>query len=474
MLSSTVASTRDYAALIGYLQRTELDALGGTLPSPEVSEAARTAVDLRTPLPLWLARIDSIPRAWQAVTADESAPAYLTADVLAGLNGHGVAPYLLVRGEPRRVRLYLGAADQTEGAALRALLLSQYAGAVLWPEAEPDVASDAISRGNLAEQWRAAQQDVQVLRQFLAGCRYVGLVTGIPTPRVEVRGAAGTQLDRLIRGLYGRDWALLVSAIPESDATLVQMQLAVQREQIRVEQEEGFREQRERAGQSVAAYYYRLLDMQQQLLEACLYEGGWWVQAYLCASDAATYQSARALLKSIFSGDDSRIDRLRVLDCPGAGVKAASFSPILVERARSPSPHLAAGSYRTWKYHTLISSHQLSAWIHLPRTEMPGYFIQDVARFDVTSHVPPATPGIAVGTILDRGRDTANPYRLPLADLNKHALVVGITGSGKTNTIFHLLQQLQRLNPPIPFLVIEPAKREYRGRTCGPLPTEPF
>lgn len=465
MLAQGSASSDGYAALIGYLQRAELDALGGRLPTDEIIAAGRTAVDLRTPLPLWLVRVDSIPRSWQASVGDEVAPSYLTADVLAGLCGHGVAPYMLVRGEPQRVRLYLGAADAAEGAALRALLLSQYAGARLWPEGESAAATDAAERERLTRQWRAAQEELETLRRFLASCGHIGLVTGIPAPRLDAQNASGAQLDRLIRGLYGSDWAMLVSAMPERDATLVQMQLAVQREQIRVEQEEGFREQRERAGQSVAAYYYRLLDMQQSLLENCLYEGGWWVQVYLCAPDAATYQGAKALVKSVFSGDDSRVDRLRVLDCPGAAAKAASFSPILVERGRGPSPHLAAGGHHTWKYHTLVSSRQLSAWMHLPRTEMPGYYLQDVARFDVASHVPADVPSISIGGILDRGRNTGNPYRVPLADLTKHALVVGITGSGKTNTVFYLLQQLQRQEPPIPFLVIEPAKREYRALT---------
>lgn len=53
-------------------------------------------------------------------------------------------------------------------------------------------------------------------------------------------------------------------------------------------------------------------------------------------------------------------------------------------------------------------------------------------------------------------------YMVGLKDLSKHCLVVGTTGSGKTNTVFHLIKQLWQMKPPIPFLVIEPAKTEYR------------
>ncbi len=55
-----------------------------------------------------------------------------------------------------------------------------------------------------------------------------------------------------------------------------------------------------------------------------------------------------------------------------------------------------------------------------------------------------------------------------LKHLTRHTLVTGFTGAGKTNTVLYLLNQLwaerQREGlAPIPFLVIEAAKKEYRG-----------
>jgi hypothetical protein len=50
--------------------------------------------------------------------------------------------------------------------------------------------------------------------------------------------------------------------------------------------------------------------------------------------------------------------------------------------------------------------------------------------------------------------------------LTRHAFVPGVTGSGKTNTIFHLLKQAA--GAKIPFLVIEPAKTEYRALLSEP------
>lgn len=66
------------------------------------------------------------------------------------------------------------------------------------------------------------------------------------------------------------------------------------------------------------------------------------------------------------------------------------------------------------------------------------------------------TEGLKVG--LD-----VNGYevRLPLSFFAKHAYISGVPGSGKTFSMKHLVHSLSKAG--IPFLVFEPAKREYRG-----------
>src|SRR5690606_10208819 len=63
-----------------------------------------------------------------------------------------------------------------------------------------------------------------------------------------------------------------------------------------------------------------------------------------------------------------------------------------------------------------------------------------------------------VGEIIDRGRRYPNNrVHLVKKDLNKHTFITGVTGAGKTTTCLNLLLESQ-----LPFLVIEPAKTEYR------------
>lgn len=52
----------------------------------------------------------------------------------------------------------------------------------------------------------------------------------------------------------------------------------------------------------------------------------------------------------------------------------------------------------------------------------------------------------------------------PIELLKKHAFIAGVPGSGKTNTMLHIITQLwKNTYQKIPFLVLEPAKQEYRA-----------
>lgn len=56
------------------------------------------------------------------------------------------------------------------------------------------------------------------------------------------------------------------------------------------------------------------------------------------------------------------------------------------------------------------------------------------------------------------------PICLPVEYLSRHAFFTGAPGSGKTYTMLHILTELKKKN--IPFLVMEPAKKEYRAVLC--------
>ncbi|MEV4069728.1 ATP-binding protein [Nonomuraea fuscirosea] len=114
----------------------------------------------------------------------------------------------------------------------------------------------------------------------------------------------------------------------------------------------------------------------------------------------------------------------------------------------------------------------LAALAGLPRREVPGLRVLESGFFDVTAESNEGATGgdLELGEILDGQDRGVGTFRVPLSTLNRHAFVTGATGSGKSQTVRHLLEQLSRAR--IPWLAIEPAKSEYAamaGRVDDPV-----
>ncbi|MGN0496385.1 MAG: ATP-binding protein [Lachnospiraceae bacterium] len=109
------------------------------------------------------------------------------------------------------------------------------------------------------------------------------------------------------------------------------------------------------------------------------------------------------------------------------------------------------------EYSTFITSEELSVLIELPKEDGIGIPVRENVKFDLAQK---NCGDIILGNILQSKRSTNSYYTMDSNELNRHALIVGLTGGGKTNTIKSLLLEVnQKRN--IPFLVIEPAKKEY-------------
>lgn len=102
----------------------------------------------------------------------------------------------------------------------------------------------------------------------------------------------------------------------------------------------------------------------------------------------------------------------------------------------------------------VLSSDELLPLLRFPTKEFAGFEFIENEEFSLNS---PAQGGMEIGALL-WNKNAASRFYLPEKALNRHAFVCGMTGAGKTNTLFKLLE-----TAAVPFLVIEPVKGEYRA-----------
>lgn len=278
-----------------------------------------------------------------------------------------------------------------------------------------------------------------------------GFVLGVPTPKRPDQADGALQLDRLIRALTGLDWACLLLAEPVAEAaTMAQRNLVIK--ELRTVQAAA---QAEKAPAPLASYYAELLTLAVKAFGSGIDVGMWRTGVYLLGN-STSYHTLASVWRQIFSGDESLPEPVRVFDSAETGQLAVDWALPDVPGSRGP------GHYQhPVQFQTLLTSNQLAAYVHLPQLETCGFKVSTVPVFD---SVPPSVEGaevIALGTVVARSRETNTQYNIDVRDLTRHAFVAGVTGFGKTNTIFHLLEQAAARR--VPFLVIEPAKAEYRS-----------
>lgn len=113
---------------------------------------------------------------------------------------------------------------------------------------------------------------------------------------------------------------------------------------------------------------------------------------------------------------------------------------------------------------SLVSSNELAIHMGLPRNSVPGFpvvehidFGKEIVKYDSNDE----SKKISLGNIFNMGKVIEeNKVELDLESLSMHTFISGATGSGKSNTIYHLLNKL--IIEDIKFMVIEPAKGEYK------------
>ena len=223
-----------------------------------------------------------------------------------------------------------------------------------------------------------------------------------------------------------------------------------------------------------AQEYLTNLRLVERVLDMGTSTGLWRTCTYFAVTEREDYQKLSNAIRMAMGGEYSKPQRIRCIQLPSVGKLISS-----VELIGNIDPQYNYHPVGAWKnpqgrdinlyiyqLESILDSPHLAAMTGVMLEEFPGFYVDDHVTFDTSVRKLPKSVDdrLPLGQIMQAGREDIqivdNPYVFDVSDLNRHALIIGITGGGKTNTSKYLLGEIWRKHKK-PFLVIESAKREY-------------
>nr|WP_319556252.1 ATP-binding protein [uncultured Vibrio sp.] len=194
--------------------------------------------------------------------------------------------------------------------------------------------------------------------------------------------------------------------------------------------------------------------------------GGWLSTAYFVSDSAASSEALSSIFLGLTRGTQSSMEDFALTTWAGKKANAITqWLGLLMHPRLEPSfvgnthiPYLTPA--------TLVSSKEMALQLSLPRRSTSTVVVQETAAFGrkvQTLNADVANTNsrtISLGQVRHLWTDLSQTVELDLDQLTSHTLITGSTGSGKSNTVYGLLDQA--VQQDIPFLVIEPAKGEYK------------
>jgi hypothetical protein len=358
-------------------------------------------------------RLARLSQFWKDGVADETSRLDQSAeDFVAGLFGQSCSWLFLLLGLPAAIQCWYAADSQ----------------------AVDELSLTSLLRSNFSEIHIASEE----FDERLLGClTYSSVLTGTPTLKSKTESRPGGEtLEKLCRNLFGGKWLYLVAANPieqiETTRTLNALSEDIKNVRANYLLKSSPIDEENRTAQR----YIDLLEAKLKRFERGRISGMWNVRCAFYTDHPPLLAQARHSLQAAFSGDDSLPDPIRVRPCS----PQASWNPEIEP----------------------LTTMELAALTRPLREDFPGYELTEYARFGVEPNHFPKDSAIMIGEITDRGTKTGNWLCVRRQDLARHGLIVGLTGSGKTNSCFWLLDQIWDNGRGVPFLVVESAKSEYR------------
>ena len=202
-----------------------------------------------------------------------------------------------------------------------------------------------------------------------------------------------------------------------------------------------------------------------QRLEASKGDGLWYTGVYVLTADPGTLQVAGTVLRGHSAGAGSHLEPLRVLHL--GNLSARGDRPSLREALlHLRIPRVAHAGHPLGPLYegvgTPLLSREVASLFHLPQRDIPGVRVAPLTHFAALAPAKISGTAISLGHSIHGARPRARAAVLATEHLRRHVFVTGMTGFGKTTTCRSILEGVAQEEPKCRFLVVEPAKRDYR------------
>lgn len=187
--------------------------------------------------------------------------------------------------------------------------------------------------------------------------------------------------------------------------------------------------------------------------------------AYFLSDNQYAAEIAASTYKALMRGENSGVEIAAI----------NSWGQYQKEKTEMISQYVKNFMHPVFRYHgaaggievtpcSLVSGNELAIHMGLPRHSVCGLPViehSDFGKEIVDYNGKKNSNGINLGKIFNMGSTGNSRVSLDVNSLSMHTFITGSTGSGKSNTVYEMVRQMDYFG--VNYLIIEPAKGEYKN-----------